>query len=329
MCKYLKILLFLLFILPASALALTYPLPSGQDDIIGNVQHIYTEKGKRLTDVARKYEMGFYEMIEANPDINRHSPIPSDFRVTVPSEFILPNVPREGIVINIPEMRLYYFPKDQHYVRTEPMAIGRFDWMTPVMKSRVIEKTKDPKWYVPESIKEMSARKGIHLPDVVMPGPKNPLGKFSLRLADRSYLLHGTNAPHTIGKRASSGCMRLYPEDIATLFQQVPVGTPVHIINEFAKLGWRNGVLYLEVHEPLHETARPEHEQIQFVADMIEKMTEGKRISIDWHTVNQAIERPTGVPVPISNRVNYFTRDYEGYYQDHQRVDGSIERVSY
>ena len=322
-----KSLFILLLMSPLSLFALTYPLPGPNADVVGHVQHIFPPKGQRITNIARKYQMGFYELIESNPDINRHSAIPSDYRVTIPSEFVLPNVPREGIIINLAELRLYYFPKDKHVVITHPIAIGRFDWMTPVMKSKIIEKEKNPRWFVPKSIQEASAQKGIILPDVVAAGPKNPLGKFAMRLADRSYLIHGTNAPHSIGKRASSGCMRMYPEAIASLFQQVPVGTPVHIINEFAKLGWRNGTLYLEVHEPLQELAEPERTQVQTVATMIRQMTQGRSIRVNWQQVHAALERPSGVPVPISGRVSYQTRDYEDYYRQHDNVRGDIERV--
>ena len=321
--------LTLAMIAPTSLFALTYPL-TPSNDVVGQVHHVYTQEGERIYDVARQYQMGFYEMIESNPDMNRHSAIPTDFRITIPSEFVLPNVPREGIVINLPELRLYYFSKngDQAIVRTEPLAIGRFDWLTPTLKSKIIEKNKNPKWFVPESIKEASARKGKILPDVVAAGPKNPLGKFAMRLADRSYLIHGTNAPMSIGKRASSGCMRMYPEDIAELFQMVPVNTPVYIINEYFKLGWKNKALYLEVHEPLQESAEPAHVQIQQITDMINQMTHNKSVRINWNAVHTTLEKQNGMPTLISQPVAFQTQDYEGYYNNHPgTVSGNVEII--
>jgi L,D-transpeptidase ErfK/SrfK len=320
--------LTLAMIAPTSLFALTYPL-TPSNDVVGQVHHVYTQEGERIYDVARQYQMGFYEMIESNPDMNRHSAIPTDFRITIPSEFVLPNVPREGIVINLPELRLYYFSKngDQAIVRTEPLAIGRFDWLTPTLKSKIIEKNKNPKWFVPKSIQAAAARKGIYYPDVVKAGPKNPLGKFAMRLADRSYLIHGTNNPLTIGKRASSGCMRMYPEDIASLFQQVPIGTAVHIINEPFKLGWRNNSLYLEVHEPLQEFAEPEHIQIQQLTQMIDEMTRGKSVRVNWAAVHATLKSQNGVPMQISGPVRYRTHDYQGYYRDHDNASGDIQVV--
>jgi len=325
--KLVAISLFTLLI-PTSLLALTFPLSSPNDDVVGHVQHVYSRKGENIYAIARQYQMGFYEIIEANPNINRHSPIPTDFRVTIPSAFVLPNVPRVGIVINLPELRLYYFSQDGREVKTEPLAIGRFDWMTPVLKTKIIEKKKNPKWFVPESIKEASARKGKILPDVVAAGPKNPLGKFAMRLADRSYLIHGTNAPMSIGKRASSGCMRMYPEDIAELFQMVPVNTPVYIINEYFKLGWKNKALYLEVHEPLQESAEPAHVQIQQITDMINQMTHNKSVRINWNAVHTTLEKQNGMPTLISQPVAFQTQDYEGYYNNHPgTVSGNVEII--
>lgn len=175
MTKKLLLLVAVLGSLPALANALTYTLPHN-DGVVGQVETVHSKPGERIYDLARQYQMGFYEMIEANPNINRHSPISPEDPVTIPSEFVLPNTPREGIVINLPELRLYYYPKGSDTVRTEPIAIGRYNWETPTLTTKIISKKANPAWFVPKSIKESSARKGIYLPDVVPPGPKNPLG---------------------------------------------------------------------------------------------------------------------------------------------------------
>ena len=315
MLKYLtKIILSCsIMVLPTLGTALTFPLPSIDNNVVGQIQYIHTKEGQNISDVAREYDMGFYEMIEANPGINRHSAISPEDTVVIPTEFILPNAPRKGIVINLTELRLYYYPANENVVITGPIAIGRYDWLTPTLETKVIEKIKNPYWHVPKTIKAEAARKGIFWPDVVPPGPKNPLGAYALRLGKREYLIHGTNAPTSIGKRASSGCMRMYPEDIENLFAQVPVDTPVKIVNEFYKLGWNNGVLYMEVHEPLQETAAPENEQIKMITESIEQITQGKPIHIDWSTIYKELKRPSGTPVAISAKVDYTT---QSYYED-------------
>ena len=304
---------FSAILLTTSAFAArSYPMPPKNVDLIGKTQYVYPQKGDNIYNIARRYNLGYYELIEANPGMPRHSRLETDKKVVIPTEYVLPNTPREGIVINLPELRLYYYNNTTHRVFTGPIAIGRFNWDTPVMESTVIRKYEDPVWQVPESIKEESAKKGIYLPDIVKPGPKNPLGDYALRLGRWSYLIHGTNAPNSIGKRASSGCMRMFPESIEQLFQQVPIGTPVRIIDEPVKLGWDQGKLYMEAHEPLRETARPRPEQIQHARDLIHAMTDGKPIPVNWHKVDEVLERESGIPTVISGKVDYSTQDYAG-----------------
>lgn len=300
--------------------ATTLPLAEKDNDIVGSIQYIHAKKGQTIYNVAQTNDLGFYELIEANPNINRHSAISPEETITLPTEYILPNVPLEGIVINLPELRLYYYPTNCHCVMTFPIAIGRYEWKTPTVTTSVINKEKDPYWKVPDSIKEAAAKKGKFWPDVVPPGPENPLGKFALRLGYESYLIHGTNEPDSIGKRASSGCIRLYPQDIEQLFTKVPVGTPVRIVDEWFKLGWHDATLYIEIHEPLAETARTDQEQQEEVIHAIQYITQGKNVKIDWTAVKKALDEKTGVPTQISNQ-GFFEKQTnthtlsEGLYQ--------------
>src|SRR3990167_2340415 len=280
--------------------ALTFPMPPEGNDIIGELRTIHSTEGQKIYDIAQANDMGFYEMIEANPSIYRHSEISVNTPIVIPSEFLLPDAPREGIVVNLPELRLYYYPKGENTVVTYPLAIGKYEWITPTIVTKVIEKQKNPVWFVPKSIQKAAAEKGIIWPDVVPPGPKNPLGKFALRLGNRSYLIHGTSSPQSIGKRASSGCMRMYPDDIEALFNAVPVGTPVRIVNEWYKLGWRNGYLYIEIHEPLQETALPRREAKVILEDTIQSIADKYNITIDYAVLKTALEDQTGLPVKIS-----------------------------
>lgn len=312
--------------LPLTAFALkSYPYPPAGNDIIGHIQYVYPKKKDRIYQVARRYNVGYYELIESNPEIPRRSRLDVKERLTIPTEYILPNVERKGIVINLPELRLYYYNDKKQLVQTSPIAIGRFNWKTPVMTTKVIRKYKDPVWVVPKSIKESSLRKGIHLPDVMPAGPKNPLGKYMMRLGNWSYLIHGTNAPNTIGKRASSGCMRMFPESVEALFKEVPIGTTVQIINEPVKVGWRNDELYLEAHEALHEAAMSKREERALAQQAITHAIANHKVHIDWRKVDEVIEEANGLPTVISSKVSFKTRDYEG---GENLLHGNIEYVT-
>jgi len=310
--------------LPLCAFALkSYPMPNANNDLIGRVQYVHPEQGDHIYQITRRYNVGFYEMIEANPDMNRHSKLSTDETLKIPTQYVLPNVPRKGIVINLPELRLYYFNEAKHVVQTAPIAIGRFNWKTPEMTTRVIRKQKDPVWVVPKSIKEESARKGIHLPDVMPAGPENPLGEYMLRLGNWSYLIHGTNAPNSIGKRASSGCMRMFPESIEALFQAVPIDTQVQIINQPIKVGWENGELYMEAHEPLHEAAMSRHEEYDYAQGVIREMTQDHPMNVNWRKVDDVIEASSGIPTLISQgKASGPTPDLE---RDSSLLHGEIE----
>lgn len=234
----------------------TFPLPPPDQDVIGEIRTTKARQEDTLLDIARAFDLGYQEIIHANPTVDRWLP-GKDTQVVLPTRFILPDAPRDGIVLNLPEMRLYYYPKprpgEPAVVITHPVSIGRMNWRTPLGTTQVVRKEKDPPWYPPASIRAEHAAKGDPLPDVVPGGPGNPLGLFALRLGIPGYLIHGTNKEYGIGMRVSHGCVRLYPEDIESLYQEVPVGTRVHIINQPVKLGRLNGVLYLESHPPLEE----------------------------------------------------------------------------
>jgi L,D-transpeptidase ErfK/SrfK len=304
-------LLSLFFLASPLIASRDYPQPRPHNDLFGKIQYIYPQKKDRIYQVARRYNVGYYELIEANPDMPRHSRLSTTEEITIPSEFIIPNVKREGIIINLPELRIYFFNKANDTIKTLPIAIGRFNWKTPAMQTSIVRKYKDPVWTVPKSIKAASAAKGIYLPDVVKAGPKNPLGAYALRLGRWSYLIHGTSAPNTIGKRASSGCMRTFPESIKSLYYAVPVGTPVQIVNEPIKMGWRNQILYMEVHEPLRETAKTRPEMTEEARTLIDKMTQNRPIHIDWQKVRNTLDEQSGMPVAISTKVPYQLGDYE------------------
>lgn len=251
MYKAINYILILTGLISQCCYALTFTIPS-EGNIVGNIQTVIVQNGESLSDIGKKFDVGVYEMIEANPTLDPWSPLPGE-SVIVPTQFILPATKHRGIVINLAEMRLYYYHSDINLVTTHPIGIGRKGWVTPLIESKVIHKQYNPTWRPPISIIKEHATKGDHLPTVVPPGPSNPLGEFAIYLSASGYLIHGTNRPGGIGLRTTSGCIRLFPEDIKSLYSQVSIGTPVKIIHEPYKIGIHNNQLYIEAHEPLSD----------------------------------------------------------------------------
>ena len=233
-----------------------FVLESPQQSVVGSPQIVYASAENTLSDLAREYGLGYDEIIAANPDIDPW--LPGDKTpILLPTQYVIPDVPREGIVLNIASKRLFYFPAVEEggsqTVMTYPIGIGRVGWETPLGTTEVVSKATDPHWYVPASVRREHAELGNSLPSVVPPGPDNPLGAYVLKLEMPGYLIHGTNQPYGVGMRVSHGCVRLYPENIELLFSLVEVGVPVRIINEPYLLGRRNGELYFEAHQPLED----------------------------------------------------------------------------
>lgn len=231
-------------------------LESPDQSVIGEPQLVYTTEENTFSDLAREYGLGFDEMVAANPDIDPWFP-GADTAVLLPTQYVLPDVPRRGLVLNIASKRLFYFPTvaegHRAQVLTYPIGIGRVGWQTPLGDTEVVAKARDPVWYVPASVRRENEELGYPAPAVVPPGPDNPLGHRVLKLAMPGYLIHGTNQPYGVGMRVSHGCVRLYPENIETLYEMVEIGEPVTIINEPYLAGWRDGELYFESHTPLED----------------------------------------------------------------------------
>lgn len=287
----------------SSALASTYPLPPVDNHLIGQIQTAQARQKDTLLDIARHYGIGQKEILLANPETDRWIP-GEGVEVIIPSRFILPDSPRTGIILNVPEMRLYHFQKENRAgpatVSTHPVSIGRMDWTTPLGKTRIIQKTKNPVWRPPESIKKEHAEEGDILPDVVPAGPDNPLGLFALRLGIPGYLIHSTNKPFGVGMRVSHGCVRMYPEDIEGLFPKVKVGTPVLITNQPIKLGWFAEKLYIEVHPALDEESLSYEERLSIALDLIEKTNHGQLPLLNGLSLKKALTEQNGMPVAIT-----------------------------
>jgi L,D-transpeptidase ErfK/SrfK len=279
---------------------------SGDQEVLGDVQVVRAREENTFVQIAREFNVGYDELRLANPDVDVWLPGEAT-PVVLPTMSVVPAVPREGIVLNLPSMRLMYFrPEtvegeavDTLSVTTHPIGIGRQGWATPTGRAEVTQKARDPVWYPPASVRAEHAELGDPLPSIVEAGPDNPLGHFAIGLSMPGYLSHGTNKPAGVGMRVSHGCIRLYPEDIEALFDEVPSGLPVNIIDEPVLAGWRDGELYLEVHEPLAEDERDLQAQAFRVIDAAFQRAELDPKPLNKELVARIVSEQRGIPYPI------------------------------
>jgi L,D-transpeptidase ErfK/SrfK len=280
----------------------------GDERLIGETQVLFTRFENTFALIAREYNLGYEELRHANPGVDHWLP-GEDTPVYLPTQSILPDAPREGIVLNLPSMRLLYFTREtvdvdggteeRPFVTSHPIGIGREGWATPTGGATVTQRARDPVWYPPASVRAEHEALGDPLPSVVPAGPDNPLGSFALKLSMPGYLIHGTNKPSGVGMRVSHGCIRLYPEDIEALYERVPSGTPVAIVNQPVLAAWQDGELYLEVHKPLAEDER------DLSADaarlLAAELAEHEEIAaaLDAETVARVVREQRGIPFPV------------------------------
>lgn len=293
-------LIYILFLITVgyipSASSLTFTIPDNSD-IVGKLQITKVPVGKSLGEIGRQFDIGVYEMIEANPNLNPWAPQPGA-TVIIPTEFILPPGKHQGIIINLAEMRIYYFHPNSNLVTTHPIGIGSRGRNTPLGCGHVIEKRELPYWLPPDSIRKEHLKNGDPLPRIVPPGPDNPLGEYAMRLSIPNYLIHGTNRPGGIGVRSTNGCIRLFPEDIATLYPQIPLGTPVRIIHAPYKFGHRGYNIFLEAHQPLSDHYHAQENKLGLLKQALEASSlEG--YPINWSNAEQSVAQPKGYPVLV------------------------------
>ncbi len=296
---------YALFIWANISLAAVYPLPPEGASVIGELQASAVRQGETLLDIARRHDLGYEEIMAANPGLDPWLPAVGA-RVLLPTQYILPDGPREGIVVNLPELRLYYYPPAQagkpREVITYPVGIGAEGKSIPLATTKIIEKKEQPSWVVPESILAEHAAEGEILPRVVPPGPDNPLGDFALRLGLPSYLIHGTNRPFSVGMRVSHGCLRMYPEDIKTLFPLVAMNSTVRIVDQPYKAGWHNNILYLEAHHPLVENNPNPLNNTTPVVRVVAASSSEYLHDAAWQAAKLVASHHNGMPSPIFGR---------------------------
>ncbi len=320
-------MLTLLFVmaLPIAVPAEQFELPPDDNDVVGALTVVTARAEETLLDIARRHGLGYEDIVRANPKVDTWLP-GEGTEVLLPTRYVLPPGSRKGVILNLAEYRMYYFPEPQDgepaVVMTYPMSIGRMDWETPLGLTRIVSKVRNPTWYPPESVRAEHAADGDPLPRIVPPGPKNPLGAFAMRLGLPGYLIHSTNRPAGVGMRVTHGCIRMFPEDIRFLFDQVSVNTPVRIINEPVKVGWHGDELVMEVHRaldiapfetnsgeitnemlPEDSLVQPERNILTALTEQFVAATNVRAGELDWERAEDLLERADGIPVPVGRTI--------------------------
>lgn len=293
-------------LLATAAILVPYTSWASEGDLtkIGKLTNYRTEYEDTFIHLARDYDLGFVEMRAANPGVDPWVP-GAGTRLVLPTEHLLPDAPQEGVVINIPEMRIYYYEKEGEEPKTFPIGIGREGLETPRGETKVVRKAEGPTWRpTPRMLKE-----DPKLEPVVPPGPDNPLGTHALYLGWPQYLIHGTNKPFGIGRKISSGCIRMYPEDITQFFEMVPVGTKVTVVDQPVKMGWVDDVLYLEANPTEEQTIEVEERGVlsydevpKDELDRFVKFIGDDYEEIDWEAVRKVYGLRLGYPIPVGKR---------------------------
>jgi L,D-transpeptidase ErfK/SrfK len=277
-------------------------------DIVGYVQKTIVGKDDTLPDIARRFDVGYEEMVSANPGVDPWLPGVGK-EVVVPTQFILPAAPHEGVVVNLAAMRVFYYPPhkkgEPQLVFTHPIGIGTVGWKTPEGTAKIVGRVKDPVWVVPKSIREEHAKDGDILPAQVPAGPDNPLGAYEFRLDWPSYLIHGTNKPYGVGMRSSHGCIRLYPEDIAVFYDMIPIGTKVTVVNQPYVFGLRDGTLYMQAYSVMEDDSRDWSKNrkallAKLLSPKLQKKIAVHDKDIDWQRVGDLAHSPRAIPVPVT-----------------------------
>lgn len=283
--------------------ALELPLPPEGEDVVGQIQVIKAKYEDTFAAIGETNDLGYLELVAANPGVDPWLP-GEGTDIILPTRFILPPGPREGIVINVAEYRMYYYPAGKNVVHTYPLGIGREGWGSPIGNTRISALTSNPAWYPPKSIREEHAADGDPLPTVVPPGPNNPLGPFKMSLAMPGYLIHGSNKKFGIGMRVSHGCFRMLNHNVLELSKMVKVGTPVRVIDEPYKFGVSGGKVYLEAHAPLEGdekklTLMDKHAVV--INTLLKRDEDARTLHLDWEMIRNIVAGEDGLPIEIAD----------------------------
>jgi L,D-transpeptidase ErfK/SrfK len=298
-----RTLIILSFSLFASAVAAnTFSLPPPSEAIIGNLEYA-SGAGETAPSLAHRYDLGQNAIVAANAGIPDNAILPGG-TVTIPNRFMLPPLPRKGVIINLPEMRLYYYPSGRNTVMTFPIGIGKIGKTIPLAMTSITRKVVNPTWTPPQDIREFNRNQGIELPYRMGPGPDNPLGPYAIYLRIPTYLIHSTIFPESIGRRASFGCIRMNEDDIKEFFPIIEPGTPVTIVNMPTKVAWQDNTLYLEVHPPLEEHSNTPSVGVNGAVNSIQQaLAPNQLVFVNWQLVAYLAEQPDGIPHKVGVRI--------------------------
>jgi L,D-transpeptidase ErfK/SrfK len=291
-----KIIATVFLIMSSTAFAAEYKVPSTNQSLIGDIHYSKTDADEKTALLAKRYDVGYNALENANPHLNLSKSLPSGLSIKIPNQHLLPNQERKGIIINLAEMRMYYFPKGSHQVLTYPIGIGKIGKTIPITNTSITKKTINPTWTPPEDIREFNLQQGIILPKKMPPGPDNPLGPYAIYMRLPTYLIHSTIFPESVGKRASFGCIRMYESDIQTFFPIVTKGIPVAIINSPVKVAWQDQDLYLETHRPLEEHSTEYEATMPGLIHQLTSASKDQTVLIDWQVVSYLNKTRDGVP---------------------------------
>jgi L,D-transpeptidase ErfK/SrfK len=288
---------------PAGAFAAPANAPK-YPDVIGEIRHYVTTSDDTLLDVARRFGLGFTEIVAANPGVDPWLP-GKGVHLTLPSAHILPRGPRDGVVLNLADQRLYIFRRKTGIVESVPVGVGRDAWNTPISSTKIVRKKANPAWHPPKSIRLEDPT----LPRTVPAGPNNPLGRHAVYLGLSGYLFHGTNKPMGVGRRVSHGCVRLYPEDIKRLFKKFKIGTRVTMIDEPMKIAWQDSQLLLEIHPSQSQADDMEagnritpEKPMEFEYRILDAAGE-RAHRLNWAKIKSTLQQRAGIPVNILNPI--------------------------
>ncbi len=307
----------------------TFPFDPKSTGVIGELQVTYARHEDTIADIARRFNLGFDEVARANPGVDAWLP-GEGTRIVLPTQFVLPDGPLEGLVVNVAALRMFYFPKPgkdgERVVMTYPIGIGKVGWATPVGSTKIVSKREKPSWTPPASVRREHAEAGDPLPARVPPGPDNPLGDFAMNLGWPSYLIHGTNKPAGVGLRASHGCIRMYPEDIAAVFDRIPIGTKVRVVNQPLVYRWHGDSLYVQSYPPHEEMLEGKAEDARHalfndaISDRMWQRVKQHGGAIDWSVTEQVVTEARGIAVPVSQR----GITVEGFVASARRVENAL-----
>lgn len=276
------------------AWATVYTMPSANQSLVGDLQYTVAAADDTAAKLGQRYDIGFGAIQSANPHIDVVKEMTYGTQLQIPTQHLLPNHPREGIVVNLPEMRMYYYLNGK--VLTYPVGIGKIGKTIPITKTTITRKVKDPVWIPPQDIREFNLEQGIVLPRIMPAGPDNPLGPYAIYMGIPTYLIHSTIFPESVGKRASFGCLRMFESDIQEFFPSINKGIPVVIVNEPTKVGWENSHLFVETHQPLEEHNGAYDATLPGMVHIVANATDDSDALVDWQLLYYLAQERDGIP---------------------------------